>query len=334
MARISWEKLSDYIEHGIPAVLPVLKCRGASLVVGRNAGILALRLPFDGASEIEPSPYRELTFEFRSVKGKRIIELSTARQELFQSFYVFAMAVVDTMADSGIDAGAAIRNSLDKFDIMLMRRPLLSEQIQIGLFGELSLLEELIQVNGTRIFSSWLGPLKERHDFRFNGNELEVKSTTGRGRVHIIHGLDQLELSPGKRLWLLSLKYERAGAGSGRTLPEQIAVVRLLLRRASGCLRAFNGHLEHLGYRDGDAYFYATAYQPSGNPVLIEVNDDCPRLTRQMLERSHNRGLSSRVDDVEYRLNVEGLGCAEGSTEYKRVLPGVSFIKKGKDHAV
>ena len=329
MARITWEKLNDYIDRGIPAVLPLLKRPSVSLVVGRNADNLSLRIACGELTEIEPSPYRELTFELRSVKGSKVFELSTNRKDLFHSFFVFAMAVVDTIDSDSLNAREAVKNSLGKFDIMLMRRSLLSENVQIGLFGELDLLATLIKAKGVGTFTSWLGPLRERHDFRFDCIELEVKSTTSKGRTHIIHGLDQLESSPGKRLWLLSLKYERAGANAGRTLAEQVDKVRQLLCLSSSCLRAFNGYLEQLGYRDMDADFYPAAYQHGGKPTLILVDEKCPRLTRKMLSEMLGKLMTSRIEDVEYRINVDGLGHVEGSIGYNRILPGIFLIPEG-----
>src|SRR5207245_778158 len=72
---------------------------------------------------------------------------------------------------------------------------LLSREQQLGLFAELWFLNVwlLPRVDAAEAVTRWRGPFGARHDFEWPTRSVEVKVTTStRGPIHYIHGLDQL----------------------------------------------------------------------------------------------------------------------------------------------
>lgn len=89
----------------------------------------------------------------------------------------------------------------------------LSRQGLIGLFGELSVLRDLVAEQGAGASAFWRGPDGHRHDFtRVNAIEVKTYSGTGTPRV-TIHGAYQLDPPLGHDLHLVSLRVEESGDG-------------------------------------------------------------------------------------------------------------------------
>jgi hypothetical protein len=73
---ISWSNLSEYIERGIPALLPVSDVSRICFVVTADGMPLSLRLPTEGSAEIAPSTFQELDIFLRGVGDTTCIELT------------------------------------------------------------------------------------------------------------------------------------------------------------------------------------------------------------------------------------------------------------------
>lgn len=320
MEVIAWDKLSDYIGKQLPAVIPIAGKRKLSIAVGKGARTLSLRIPHEGKDAGLASPYRELTYEITTVDGKRVLELATSAPELFHGFYLFAVLVAEHIEERGEEVLNAIRRAQQTFGQLLFKRSLLSEEKQTGLMGELCLLRGVLRRWGKAGFSSWVGPAGERHDFRIDDVEIEVKSTTSTIRKHHINGAGQLEPSPGKTLYLLSFQFELAGMGSGQTLPGSVETVRDLLRTDVEQKASFDQFLKTLGYHDADAELYVQSYQLRSRPVLVPVDKECPKITGDELRKAVAPALLARVSAVEYVVDVSGLGFPEGSKRFAEVL--------------
>lgn len=323
MEVIAWEKLSDYIRKQLPAVIPIAGKKRLSIAVGKGARTLSLRIPYDGESAGPASPYRELTYEVTSVEGKRVLELATFAPELFHGFYLFAVLVAEHIEERGEDVLNAVRRAQHIFGQLLLKRSLMSEERQIGLMGELCFLQGILRRYGNAGFGAWVGPAGERHDFRIDNSEIEVKSTTAATRRHRINGVGQLEASPGKTLYVLSFQFEIAGMGGGHTLAGRIEAVRKLLMDDMERKISFEQYLKALGYDDADAPLYMQSYQLRSRPVLVPVNEDCPKVTGEELGKAVRQDLVARISAVEYEVDFSGLGYHEGSKHFAEVLQGV-----------
>jgi hypothetical protein len=326
MELISWESLEDYIKEGIPAQLPVSIGSDISFLIGDCGKSLGLRLPSIDGQDIAPSPFQELDISQRIIDKGTVIELTVFQDKLYGTFYHFCIDIVQQILLHGTVAKAAIERSLGNWAQLLLRKTFLASTEQIGLAGELCFLKALLEKRGAEAFNSWLGPIREPHDFRLDSSEFEVKSTTQVRRTHRIHGLGQLEPSIGMQLYMLSLQFEPAGnAKTGKSLVDRINGIRNLLTEADQSLRTFEFHLKSLGYDDSDSNFYLEKLKFRSPPVLIPVTAGFPRLTRALVEQVLPQDVSQRVSYVEYELDVEGLGYFEGSPEYKRILSGLTL---------
>lgn len=107
-------------------------------------------------------------------------------------------------------------------------RNLLSHEELVGLFAELWFLYHWLipRINKVDAVKMWRGPYSSRHDFEWKEKSVEVKATTNvQGRVHKIHGIDQL-LPPEKgELLFFSLRI-REEQGSKDTLPNLFLYVK------------------------------------------------------------------------------------------------------------
>ncbi len=323
-----WENIAEYLARQVPGLFPVIGSKDIKFVIGAGGKSLALRLSKPDGFELIPSPFRELKFDIKLANGKAVIELATETSELFNAFYLFACGIVDAMEDKNSAPGEAIALALESFDRLFSKRQLMSESEQLGLFGELDFLSALLRVRGPNSMSAWLGPIPERHDFRFGALELEVKSTTNGRRIHTIHGVEQLLASPGKELFLLSLQYERAGADSGLTLPNLVDQIVCQLNAGASLKKIFLAYLQQVGYRSTDSEYYDIAWQLRSKPMLVAVDETCPRITPAELMAALSPPSQQRVLHVEYRIDVTSLGIEEGAQAYEKVLPGIRLTEK------
>jgi len=161
----------------------------------------------------------------------------------------------------------------------------------------------------------------ERHDFRVGAVDLEVKSTRSAMRHHVVHGLRQLEPSEGHRLFLVSLRFDAAGLQNGLTLGMRVSMLRGLLPAGGEARKTFESKLLMARYCDDDDAQYPDRTILADTPLIILVDDACPRLVPSSLRQALGAALASRVDhDVTYRINVDGLGSPINKSDDAKLL--------------
>lgn len=183
-------------------------------------------------------------------------------------------------------------------------RQMLSREEQLGLFAELWFLSTWlathIGVSGAVI--PWRGPFGARHDFEWNGRSIEVKATTSvRGRIHRINGLDQLAPPENGDLMLFSLRL-REEAGASNTLPGLVAECRSLMELEPDTLDRFEAALAQANYSPAYEDEYAKLKLRVIDECLFRVEQDFPRITVS----SFRDGVPSGVVRVEYEVNLGG----------------------------
>lgn len=185
-------------------------------------------------------------------------------------------------------------------------RDVLSREQQLGLFAEIWFLTVwLIPRVGTReAVSRWRGPLDSRHDFEWSGRSVEVKATTStRGRIHHINGLDQLQPPENGDLLFFSLRLREEG-GASNTLPSIVAACRGLLERDAEATDSF----EHLLARAGYSPVHEREYQERALRIveegLFRVEGGFPRIT----SANFSAGIPTGVERVEYEVNLAVAG--------------------------
>ena len=195
-----------------------------------------------------------------------------------------------------------IKQIIEKWKYMLSLKSQRKLELQalIGLMGELLLLEYLIKIQGAEVLKSWVGPLGNRHDFEFDSNSIEVKTTTSKsGHELTIHGLTQLEPYPGKTVSILKVKLELDP--TGLSLP---ALIDRIVDSSQIRQEKFFEKLLLVGYNseDRDSYielaFRTTQFQ------IIPVDTNFPRIAKSMLKEFD---IEERILDLQYVVNVAGL---------------------------
>lgn len=156
----------------------------------------------------------------------------------------------------------------------------LSEEEEIGLYGELVVLEQLLAAlpDSAAVVDMWQGPLRGLHDFMLPIGAVEAKATTSAtGFRATIGSLEQLDLSIRSPIYLAATRL--AASNTGSTLPQRVAQLRASLTTCSGqATQSFSARLLRAGYIDAFADRYTRRLIVS-DLRWIEVSADFPLLT-------------------------------------------------------
>jgi hypothetical protein len=316
-----WQEVRRLLEQGDPQSILLEGAVPLELRVDGERGTTSLRCPTNGAVDLRGfGAPEELILRNLDDPDPRL-EVSVADIELVPHFLGFVETVVDAIQLQGAEAVGAIQTSMRLFRRLLRDVHLLSRERVLGLLGELWVLNRLIDAAGGGALESWTGPRGEAHDFRTGGVELEVKTTARQRRVHLIHGLDQLEPSPGADLHLVSVQLAAGGAASESfSLAERLAATRKRLDRFGRGEEFGRLVIGRHGILPEDEHRYGERFRLRSDTVLIEVDESFPRLTRDDIDAAPKPEMH-RVVEVEYEVDVEGLGVADGAPAFMAVLP-------------
>ena len=316
----AWEAFDrDYVETGIPCAVVVRATPYVALFLDEGAARLGGHFEIGRTTTVPVSPLEEVSFRAVAVDGKFCLELSTRSPELYRNFFFMLADVASGVVSDGETPTVSLDRSLRNWNALLRHPEMLSEERQIGLFGELWLLRRLVATMGLMALQAWTGPRRQSHDFRLAKSELEVKTTSGSGRVHIVNGLNQLVPGTGFDLYVLSLQVTHAGSG-GMTLAEAIEGIATALRHRPEAEREFSELLKLSGYRPTDASRYPRRRRLLGQPLLVPVRDGCPRLIPEALAALPPHFAAERIHDVTYRIDLNGMRIPDGDPRFLEVL--------------
>jgi hypothetical protein len=229
---------------------------------------------------------------------------------------LFTMMASDvlTVLRSSIDASDGMR--LNRFlarvrawqDFMRSESDgLLSPEAEVGLHGELEILEGLLTV-GVRadvVVSAWKGPLDGVQDFVLEMGAVEVKtSTVPSGFPAVIGSLEQLDDSLIRPLFLAAVRL--AQDAGGRTLPQRVSRIRDLLSSEPGALNQFDTLLLHAGYSAQVAGRYTRRFT-RGSVRLFEISEAFPKITRGVVHLA--------VRKASYEIDVDLAGAVPTTLE-------------------
>lgn len=235
-------------------------------------------------------------------QGVEWVRLTLDARSMYAEAYGLVISVVQAMR-GGATFAAASSAAMTNMKALLAAKPQISEEKQIGLLGELLLFRALLDIiDEFTVLDWWLGPLAEQHDYAFPAFDAEVKTTLRESRTHMIHGVGQLEPSPGRSLWLVSVQVSRAGGNpDGIGLPGLIHEIRA---RLTATRERFIANLTSQGWDDDDAAIYPTTYVLRSMPAAYLVDEDFPAVTPERLRSMVPH--SELVSDVTYRVDVSG----------------------------
>ncbi|MBZ9654015.1 PD-(D/E)XK motif protein [Phyllobacterium lublinensis] len=254
------------------------------------------------------------------IHGQRFIELSAVKRSLYRSFFSLVGEIANDVINKAMTPADAITAAVGRWDALLLRQSILSDESQMGLFGEIWLLRRLIGSMGHHALTAWVGPLNQAHDFRVGDNEFEVKTTSSVDRIHRINGAGQLVPSLGCSLHLVSIQVAKAGSG-GESLPEAVSSVETSLSEWPKESDRFRSLLDKVGYDFRDEALYDVRRRLRHQPMLIPILDGVPRLTHEAINELDSRYSPHRISHVVYDIDVSGLGYPDDSPEFLQLIP-------------
>lgn len=181
---------------------------------------------------------------------------------------------------------------------------LLSQNEIIGLIAELRFLTERMipEVGPAETVKRWRGPFRSRHDFEWPGCSVEVKATTSsRGRIFHINGIDQLEPPENGKLFFFGVRLREEG-GAELTLPGLIEVCRNLLIKDDDTLDKFESALVQMGYSLHHNEEYEKMRFRIIEEELFEVTENFPKISAN----NFTGGIPAGIELVEYEINLNG----------------------------
>lgn len=236
-----------------------------------------------------------------------------------QGVFNLVATVILGQVEHGAAATDAVRSTLSRWRRFWGAAPaggLTGEEIR-GLFGELWFLAVWLLPHGKDHVAHWLGPTGTRHDFQWPQLAVEAKATTSvRGHVHRINGLDQLDPPADGRLLLFSLRM-REEATASNTLLTLIDTITTAIADDGQALDGFESRLVQAGYSPLEADRYAEIRFRVINERLYEIGEGFPRLSLT----SFVGGLPSGVERVDYEINLDACPDAMIATSPTRFAP-------------
>ncbi|WP_420881644.1 PD-(D/E)XK motif protein [Rhodococcus sp. (in: high G+C Gram-positive bacteria)] len=233
----------------------------------------------------------------------------TALNKQFDKVIGEVIDVVDGVNRPVGAAAAALAAWRRLFATLADARPL-THQEKLAAFGELSVLQDLVDGHpGFRVVS-WTGPKREPHDFELEEMSIEVKSVGDDSDTIRVHGLSQLAQVDEKELFLIIRRVTEDV--SGRTLSELLTEI-LATCDDPAVLRERAGRLGVCEAMEDITRFEVT------ESLIGTVAGDFPRITEETLGTE----LAGMVSRVGYDLQLADVR--------DRLVPGsVEAIRKDK----
>ena len=178
----------------------------------------------------------------------------------------------------------------------LAKSPGLSPEKQIGLFGELFLLKELIEATGRieECLNIWVGPDTGIRDFEKNNTAIEVKTTQTHNHQRIrISSERQLDTSLLENLFLFHLSLEKRN-GNENSLNKIVSAFFSIIGDNMLLSNMLNRKLISVGYfKHHESYYENISYMIRGKDFYT-VTENFPRI--------EEKDLMKGVGDVKYSI--------------------------------
>lgn len=228
--------------------------------------------------------------------------LELVDERLSDLFTALCVEVAERVAETPDRAVAALRDALKDWRALLAgNRSVLGPSALAGLFGELQLLRSMLLQNpGAAAF--WTGPTGAAQDFHRGLRAVEVKTTTAaEGRTVRIHGADQLDVSPPRRLLL---HWMRVLCDQGISVPELVDDIVQRTDDSAG----FRALLHKVGYHEMDRELYSRQLFDVVESRTYDVGPGFPRITPAGLTGDAVLG---GVGPIEYNVDLDA-AAADG----------------------
>jgi hypothetical protein len=303
-----WSLISDeHLVHGYKSLRLSAGCFSELFLGVDPMGMrcLILVLPKGYTPDFKPVEKEKLSIALNRDPNCLVLMLrDNGYFDLFDDLVISLYRIIKDISDAETYTKVFVE-SFNKwsafFDDEIANR--LSENDIKGLFGELSVLSDLLEnVDANRIndlLESWKGPYDTGHDFELDDKDIEVK-TINAGRASIsISSKVQLEETHGKGLDLIVLSVER-DLLDGISLKDQFRNVKNVAVGKGGDTAILFRAIKQKGLTQGNLHEYDN-YRFA---LRIEEVFDClregfPRLTIANVPES--------ITKVKYDLSLAGI---------------------------
>ncbi len=251
---------------------------------------------------------RVTTIELRNERneGRRYIDVVCRHADGHAAFDLLAEGIADGLNAHDDPAPMVVSHVLSRWRNFWGSVPLeiLSLEQQLGLFGELWFLQTWLapKVSWAEAIRRWRAPLGSRHDFEWRGRSIEVKSTTStRGLVHRINGVDQLDAPDAGELLLFSLRV-REEAGATNSLKVLVERCQAAVNGDPDSASMLDSRLSRAGYSPAHAAEYERRPLRVVEEGLYRVGPGFPRIVRAAFAS----GVPAGVEHIGYQINLSG----------------------------
>lgn len=226
------------------------------------------------------------------------VDVSCADTDLFDEFDDVVDDVLDEIEETDRPAAttaATVARWRKLFAGKLIRG--MSKPAKLGLFAELTLLNQFVDADPSFSVEAWRGPLREPHDFEAPVRCVEVKALGLMAGTVVIHGIDQLGMHDGRPLDLVLVRVVEDPDGA--TIGDLVADLRDS-NIPPGALRsrlAATGWAESPDRPDPDHF----AIQ---DVLRVPVGPEVPRIVRSSLL---DGALPEGTHDLTYHLDLDVL---------------------------
>jgi hypothetical protein len=219
-----------------------------------------------------------------------IIRMESSYREIFIPFIADVILRLETLG-----MPSAFDETLEDWRVLWAgERGRLNRSQQRGLLGELHVLSRIIDCS-TDAANSWVGPLRELHDFMADTLHLEVKTTNRQPPSVRISNIAQVApLHGDAQLALVVVGLE---SGDEISLPESVDWVRNKIGDGDNRLH-FEKVLRRSGYRDEHGQHYRSMYAIAFQDIHW-ITESSPVIDPMLLGE-----LPATVRDITYTLDV------------------------------
>jgi hypothetical protein len=300
--HLTFKTLNELWANAAAMVLPIKGDPACRLQFDPKNGLITLVTTYD-TPEPDVAKLKNVGFSAVSSGDDELAELTVRVEGSVHGAYGLLATIADELQIEKMPLAAAVAAGVARHRNVFASRGAMTTEKEVGLIGELLFLEFLVQQMGAgSAIATWQGPLSEEHDFTFDSVHIEVKTTSGERRRHVIHGLEQLVPLRAVPLSLLSVQLTRSSPEGGRTLPQVVAHVRKI---AGGHQVAIDLMLSSFGWQDDDADLYTTSWALRSQPRAYDVRDDFPAMTPKLV--AHVVPNFPLLSDVSYRVDLTDL---------------------------
>ena len=317
----TWEELQQQFKLNQKISNPMRGSRKLELIAGPSSQ-LELFIPTNGEDVEVDLNIKSIQTRVENTDKGEFFVLKVLNSQLLEFFFTFCILLDDELTTSNKGLVKDILTISKKWkDLVKEERSL--KDLEKGLLGELWFLENLITIHGPSITRDWRGSEGDRHDFRIQNKEYEIKTTSSDERVHYISSISQLEPSKDCSLGLISIQIAPTKSGKNALSVNKLVAKITEKLKSETYITMFNLKLKEYVNDDLSVVLkMKTNYVLSSEPMYMDVDDNFPKISK--LEYN-NLKHSTRISDIKYRLNVEGLGKPCSGNNFKNVIKGISY---------